>query len=319
MSLRPEQVEAFFKAVNERTPPAPLSRPLTMEQVQYVDDQLPKAFEAIGMHTVSDAAFKAALASDKHLYSLRERALYVQPAELLSRKLFRFRGRMPTLHTALVRLLTDAAGAGQRKLRFWNPCCGAGADTYSLAAMSRLALNATGTNSSIEVIGSDLLPAALRYAETGRYEFRRSEWRDYIEKHKQLFGDESITEDAQLPISTKHLPPGVELFFSTTRLEEAGYVIAPGETLRQMTRFRPVNLLRFPEVGQLGTFDAVMTFSPAIVSDTPAARPLRNAVAFAVRAGGYLVLPETPTAPPDLLAGDHGFQMVEPGLFYRTR
>jgi len=319
MSLRPEQVEAFFRAVNERTPPAPLSRPLTFEQMQYVEEQLPKAFEAIGMHTVSDAALKAALASDKHLYSLRERALFVQPADLPSRRFFRFRGRMPALHTALVRLLTDAAGAGQRRLRFWNPLCGAGADTYSLAAMARLALNATGAHSTIEVIGSDLLPAALRSAGAGHFEFRRAEWRDYVDTHKRLFGEESITEEAQLPISTKHLPPGVEMFFTTTRLDEGGYAIAPGELLRPMARFRLVNLLRFSEVGQLGAFEAVMTFSPAVVSDTPAARQLRNAIAFAVRRGGYLVLPETPSAPHDLLGGEHGFEMLEPGLFYRVR
>ena len=56
----------------KQTPPAPLAHPATPEQRQYVAEQLPRAFEAIGIHTVSDQAFKAALTSLGHLHTLRE-------------------------------------------------------------------------------------------------------------------------------------------------------------------------------------------------------------------------------------------------------
>jgi len=320
MPLRPDQVEAFLKVVNDRAPPAPLSHPLTADQTRYVVEQLPLAFEAIGMKTVTDAALKASLASDTYLYTLRERALYVQPPDLISRKFFRFRSRMPVIHTTLVRLFTDAAGVSQHKVRIWNPFCGAGADSYSLATMARLAQNTTGPNvGGIEVIGTDVLPGTLKYAENGVYEFRRAEWRAYTEKVAALFGDASLSDEADLPLSTRHLPAGTEVFFTVARLPESGYTITPGAAIRQITRFRFVNLLRLPELGQLGTFDAVITFSPAALGDSPYARQVRAALVYALRPGGYLILRESPEPMPDLASPGRGLEQIEPGVFCRQR
>jgi|GEM_PF-2926928 len=319
MALRPDQVETILKAINERTMPAPLSRPITPAQIAYVEQQLPAAFEAIGIRTVTDAAMKATLASDTHLYTLRERALYVQPAELLSRRFFRFRDRMPALHTTLVRLFTDAAGVGQHKIRLWNPFCGCGADTYSLAALARLAKGATGAQGgTIEVIGTDVLPGCLQYAERGVYEFRRSEWQAHVAKLTELFGPEAAGEDAFLPISTRHLPAGVEPLFAVNRLPDMSYAISPNAELRKMTKFRAVNPLRIAELGQLGSFEAVASFHRSVVSDMPYGRQYRTALAYAVRPGGYLILPATPEPPPDITAAG-GFEMREPGLFCRVR
>jgi chemotaxis methyl-accepting protein methylase len=320
MSLRPDQIETFLKAINERTPPAPMARPVTGAQTKCVVDQLPLAFEGIGVRTVTDAALKAALSSDTYLYSLRERALYVQPTELLSRRFFRFRGRMPALHTTLVRLFTDAAGLSQHKVRIWNPFCGAGADSYSIAAMARLAQNATGAHvGGIEVIGTDVLPNTLKYADNGVYEFRRAEWRAHTEKLAELFGPESLTDEAELPLSTKHLPPGVEVFFTVARLAEGGYTITPGDALRQITKFRFVNLLRLPELGQLGAFDMVVTFTPTAIEDTPYAKQVRTALAYAIRPGGYLILRESSEPLLDLVGPTRGFETIDPGVFCRQR
>ena len=301
MSLRPDQIEAFFKAVNERTPPAPLSRPISGDQTRYVMEQLPSAFESIGMKTVSDQALRAALISDTYLYTLRERA------------------RMPVLHTTLVRLFTDAAGVGQHKLRLWNPFCGAGAESYSLAAMARLAYNATGAHiSGIEVIGTDVLPGAIKYAEAAVYEYRRAEWREYVEKLTALCGPEAVGDEPELPISTKHLPPGVDPFFTVVRTE-GGYAITPGPTLTQITKFRFVNPLRLSELGQLGSFDAVLCLSPTPIGDTPQAKQFRTALAYAVRPGGYLILRETTEPMFDLTGPGKDFELLEPGLFWRQR
>lgn len=320
MSLRPDQIEAFFKAINDRTPPAPMARPVNAEQTKYVLEQLPLAFEAIGVRTVTDAALKAALNSETYLYALRERALYVQPAEMFSRRFFRFRNRMPVLHTTLVRLFTDAAGMSQHKMRIWNPFCGAGADSYSLATMARLAQNATGAHvGGIEVIGTDVVPNTLKYAEAGVFEFRRPEWHAHTEKYTALFGAESLSDEAELPLSTKHLPPGTETFFSIARLAESGYSISPGPLIRQITRFRFVNPLRLPELGQLGAFDAVVTFSPTATSDTPYAKQIRAALAYAIRPGGYLILRANTEPMPDMAGPNRGFEMLEPGLFCRQR
>lgn len=320
MPLRADQIETFLKTVNERTPPAPMGRPVTGAQTKYVCEQLPLAFESIGVRTVTDAALKAALASDTYLYALRERALYVQPAELVSRRFFRFRSRMPVLHTTLVRLLTDAAGLSQHKVRLWNPFCGAGGDTYSLAAMACLAQNSTGARTgSLEIIGTGVLPGALKYAENGVYEFRRAEWRAHTEKLAELFGPESLTDEDELPLSMKHLPPGTEVFFSVTRLAEGGYSITPGPVLRQITRFRFVNPLRLPELGQLGAFDAVVTLSTAPIGDTSYAKQVRAALAYAIRPGGYLILRASSEPVLDLAGPGRGFEMIEPGLFCRQR
>jgi chemotaxis methyl-accepting protein methylase len=320
MPLRPDQIETFLKTVRERTLPPPLARPLAARQVEYVDQRLDAAFESIGMKTVSDQALQTALRSDTYLYTLRERALYVQPAELLSRKFFRFRARMPTIHTMLVRLFTDAAGLGQRKIRIWNPGCGFGADTYSLTAMACLARNATGASATaIEVIGTDLLPDALKYAETARYEFMRSEWKTHREQLVDTFGEDATNDDDRLPVSSQHLPAGVEPFFDVHRLPENGYTITPAESLRQATRFRLVNVLRMDEIGQLGGFDVVVCFARQIEGDTDTPRRYRDAIAYGVRAGGFLLLPESITTPPDVSGAGAGLEMVEPGLFCRLR
>ncbi len=319
MSLRPDQIEAFFKAVRERTPPAPFSYTVSGDQTKYVMELLPVAFESIGMKTVSDQALRAALISDTYLYTLRERVLYVQPADMLSRKFFRFRGRMPVLHSTFVRLFTDAAGTGQHKIRIWNPFCGAGADTYSLAAMARLAQNATGANvAGIEVIGTDVLPGALKYAEAGIYEYRRAEWREHLDRLTALCGPESVTDEDSLPISTKHLPAGTEAFFNVTRTE-GGYTIVPGNMLKQITRFRFVNLLKLTELGQLGSFDAVISFAAAPIGDTPQARQVRTALAYAVRPGGHLILRESADPMLDLNGPGKGFEKIDNGLYCRQR
>lgn len=328
MPLKLEQIDAFFKAVNDRTPPAPLARPSTPAQRAYVDAQLAAAFESIGIHTVSEPALKAALASDSHLYTLRERALYVPPADLFSRRFFRFRGRLPLLHATLVRLFTDAAGSGEHKIRIWNPFCGFGGDTYSLAALARLAQTTTGAAvRTIEVIGSDILPSALQYASTGRYEFRRSEWQEHRARLIELFGEESVADVEDLPISTRHLPPGVETFFSTARLPDGGYAITPDESLRRITAFRTVNLFRIAEIGQLGGFDLVVTCSRAAVADSPAVEKYRAAMTCAIRPGGYLILPDAPAPPPPPptlspvkpKASPSNLELVEPGLYCRVR
>jgi chemotaxis methyl-accepting protein methylase len=321
MPLKPEQVDLFLKTVNERTPPAPLSKAV-FEQRRFVEEQLPAAFESIGIVTVSDPALKAALNSDSYLHTLRERALYVQPADLFSRKFFRFRGRLPMLHALMVRLFTDAAGLGERKIRIWNPFCGWGADTYSIAALARLAQTTTGTSiRTIEVIGSDLLPAALKAAGEGRYTFNPAEWQAYRTKLVEMFGEQSVTDDDKLPISTRHLPPGVETMFSVSRLPEGGYTITVDDALRKITTFRPVNLFRIAEIGQLGGFDMVVTLHPCVVADDPAAEKYRAALACAVRTGGYVIAPEMPPTP---LGGKPklphpSLDVVEPGLYCRVR
>ncbi len=164
-----------------------------------------------------------------------------------------------------------------------------------------------------------MLPGALKYGEAGTYEFRRAEWRAYVEKVTALFGPESAGEDAELPLSTKHLPPGVEMFFSVTRIADGGYTITPDPALRQMVRFRFVNPLRLPELGQLGAFDAVFSFSTVPMGDTPQARQVRTALAYAVRPGGYLVLRENAEPVPDLVGPGRGFEQIEPGVFCRQR
>lgn len=320
MPLRPEQIETFLKAVNERTPPAPLARPLTPAQRQYADEQLPLAFESIGIQTVSDQALKAVLGSESYLYAIRERALYVQPAELFSRRFFRFRGRMPVLYAMLVRLFTDAAGEGEHKIRIWNPFCGCGADTYSLAAMARLAQTTTGLGiRTIEIIGTDVLPTALKYAGEARYEYHRPDWIAHRRKCVDLFGEECLTEDMELPISTEHLPQGVETFFNVSRLPENGYVITPSEAVRKITSFRFVNPLRIADVGQLGGFNVVISFSGAVIGETPVAEKYRAAMACAVRPGGYLILPEAPPAQLKFTPPSGGLEMRESGLYCRVR
>lgn len=323
MTIRTDQIETLLAAIHERTPPAPLSRPMTPAQDAYIRERLPAAFESIGIHTITDPALRAVLASNSHLYAIRERALHVQPAGLFSRRFFRFRDRMPALHATLVRLLTDAAGIGQHKVRLWNPACGAGADTWSLAAMVRLAQAATGTHdTAIEILGSDVLPDAIRYAEAGVYEFRRGEWRRHRESLVALFGDGAVPDDADLPISTRHLPAGADSYFSVSRLDDGGYTITPRPSLREIVRFRFVNPLRMPELGQIGTFDAVATFEPALLDDTPTARQHRAALAVAVRRGGYLIVRVPPgevNPPSDWTGPGRDFELIEPGLFCRRQ
>jgi hypothetical protein len=72
-------------------------------------------------------------------------------------------------------------------------------------------------------------------------------------------------------------------------------------------------------LGQLGAFDAAITFSHAPLGDTALAKQYRASLAYAVRPGGYLILRESPEPMHDLTGPGRDFEMLEPGLFCRLR
>ncbi len=143
-------------------------------------------------------------------------------------------------------------------LRVWNPGCATGEEPYTLAMLAAEALGADAAGTSI--LATDVVPAALRNADVGRY------------------GERSM-RTVPMHLRNRYFRP-----LPTGRYEV-------GTDARRPVRFARHNLVTdpIPPPGA-GNFDAIVCRSVLIYFDADAARRTVTALRRALRPGGRLVL-----------------------------
>lgn len=155
-------------------------------------------------------------------------------------------------------LLTQAMEAGDSAIRVWSAGCATGEEVYTLAIR---ACDAFDPNPApVDILGTDISPAALAAARVGRYRPRAVRTLGVASRHRHLrFGDDGIYR------VSRHL--------------------------RHLVRFRRHNLIRepVPPPGE-SPFDLIVCRNVLIYFEPDVAARLIGDLERAMRQGGMLIL-----------------------------
>jgi chemotaxis protein methyltransferase CheR len=200
-------------------------------------------------------------------------------------------------------LITEAAAAKSRVLRFWSLGCATGEEAYSIAALALDAMIATGNAIKtqigtellppwrIEVVGSDISRTVLKQARAGVYDT----------------GPLSSFR-AESSVLLHHFPPvpNISLRGSAARAASAD--------LKAAVRFEHFNIMNNPI--PTPTFDAVFCRNVLIYFSARARWQAQEKIIRAVRNGGYLLL-----GPTDTLIDAEAFETLwaSDAVVYRRR
>ena len=173
-----------------------------------------------------------------------------------------FRDRQPfeDLRTTILPRLLEAR-ADRRRLRIWSAAASTGQEAYSVAMILR-EMGAALDGWTVEILGTDISPAAIERARAGSYS--------------------SFEVQRGLPVRCllAHFSP-----------DGLAWTISP--ELREAVQFRVLNLLDF--FGHLGRFDLILCRNLAIYLDGPTKTSLFERLADALLPGGLLCLGGTET------------------------
>ncbi|MFB6081559.1 MAG: protein-glutamate O-methyltransferase CheR [Halanaeroarchaeum sp.] len=165
-----------------------------------------------------------------------------------------------------------------RAMNVWSAACADGREPYSLAM---LALDAGISPRSIDILATDIDENALDRARQGVYTSTRT-----TDLGEQL----SFLDDPD------------------DYVESDGNTISMREAVRDLVTFARHDLITGdPKEG----FDLVLCRNVCIYLDTEYKRPILETVSRSLREGGYLVLGQTETLPPDI---KDGFEAADPRL-----
>lgn len=179
--------------------------------------------------------------------------------------------------TALRSVLEELA-AETRTVDIWSAACADGREPYSLAM---LALDAGLSSSSVDILATDIDENALERARQGVYTSTRTT--DLDEQLSFLDSPAEYVETEADTISIKQKPS-------------------------QLVTFDRHDLITGdPKDG----FDLVLCRNVCIYLDSEYKRPILETVSQSLREGGYLVLGQTETLPPDI---KERFEAADPRL-----
>ena len=168
---------------------------------------------------------------------------------------FRDRAPFESLRTEILPRLI-ASRADTRRLRIWSAAASTGQEAYSIAIiLNEMRCDLDGW--SVEILGTDISPAAVERARAGTY-------------------------------STFEVQRGLPVRYLLDHFSPAGteWTIAP--ELRAMVQFRVLNLLE--DVGPLGHFDLILCRNLAIYLDPPTKTALFERLARMLVPDGALCL-----------------------------
>ncbi|MFB6109750.1 MAG: protein-glutamate O-methyltransferase CheR [Halodesulfurarchaeum sp.] len=174
-------------------------------------------------------------------------------------------------------VLSSLAGES-RTVDIWSAACADGREPYSLAM---LALDAGIPARSIDILATDIDENALERARQGVYQSTRT-----TDLAEQL----SFLEDP------------------SAYVDQEGDRIAIGDTVKDRITFERHDLITGdPKSG----FDLVLCRNVCIYLDSEYKHPILETVSESLRPGGYLVLGQTETLPPDI---KERFEAADPRL-----
>jgi chemotaxis protein methyltransferase CheR len=178
-----------------------------------------------------------------------------------------------------------AAARGDQPIRVWSAACSAGQEAYSLAMIvdeERSKLR----GAKVELFGSDLSERSLEKAQAGVY-------------------------------NQFEVQRGLPIRLLVRHFEQAGEMWALSARIRQMVRWRRINLLA--DLRALGLFDVIFCRNVISTFDEPVRRRVLEQLALALPADGRLVLglDETVMGVTEALqpvAGRRGLYAPNPGF-----
>ncbi|MEF8772684.1 CheR family methyltransferase [Halodesulfurarchaeum sp.] len=179
--------------------------------------------------------------------------------------------------TALKDVLREL-DAGSRSLDIWSAACADGREPYSLAM---LALDSGLSSRSVDILGTDIDENALDRARQGVYMSSR-------------------TTDLDEQLSFLDSPDQF--------VKSDGDQISIGQSASDLVSFKRHDLITGDAKDG---FDLVLCRNVCIYLDTEYKRPILETVSRSLRTGGYLVLGQTETLPPDI---KDRFEAVDPRL-----
>jgi len=170
---------------------------------------------------------------------------------------FFFRDKLPFDHFRdVIMPALLKARAGRKRIRLWCAACAAGQEPYSLAISLR-EMGARLAGWQVEILATDLSGEVLEKAKAGIYS--------------------QFEAQRGLPI---------QMLVKYFRQVGDRWQIAP--ELREMVRFRPINLLQ--DFTSLGPFDVVFCRNVLIYFDAPTKSATLARLGRAVAPDGYLLL-----------------------------
>lgn len=171
---------------------------------------------------------------------------------------FRDKGQMDLLRGRILPELIEHARLAGTKLRIWSAGCSTGEEPYSVAMLVN-DLHPTGKSPDVEILGTDISPAALARARDGVY----GSW------------------------SFRMVDPAIrDRYF---RGNDTEWTLDPA--VRAMVRFRAGNLTREVVAGEIvsDVFDLILCRNVFIYLDQSAITAAVGIFARSLRAGGYLM------------------------------
>ena len=187
-----------------------------------------------------------------------ETALMTEVVEAMTtNETFFFRDKRPFEHfrDAILPALL-AARASEKRLRIWCTAASTGQEPYSLA-MALREVRAALDGWRIDILATDLSGGVLERAKAGIY-------------------------------SQFEVQRGLPIALLVKYFTQAGEQWQIAQSLRDMVRFRPINLLN--DFSALGAFDLVFCRNVLIYFDQDSKTDVLNRIARQIPADGYLVL-----------------------------
>ena len=154
-------------------------------------------------------------------------------------------------------LPTLAAARGETPIRVWSAACATGQEAYSLAMIVDEERSKLPGAARIELFGSDLSERSLEKAQAGVY--------THFEVQR-----------------------GLPIRLLVRHFERAGDMWALSTRIRQMVRWRRINLLA--DLRALGLFDVIFCRNAVSAFDEPVRRRVLEQLALALPPDGRLVL-----------------------------
>ena len=249
---------------------------LTENKVNLVYSRLAKRLRAIGLRSFRDYC---ALVQGEH--GVDERQAMIAAMTTNVTRFFRESHHFDYLKThVLPGLLEDVRNGG--KLRLWSAGCSSGEEPYSIA-LTLLDLAPDVAELDVRVLATDIDPDMLRRGNTGIY---------------------PVSQMGDIPLEMRRRwfrpLPG-----------SSGSDLEAGEDLRELVRFRELNMLR--EWPMKGSFDIIFCRNVMIYFDDETQNTVWGRFARILRPGGTLCIGHSER----ISVGNHPFELVGQTIYRR--
>jgi chemotaxis protein methyltransferase CheR len=249
---------------------------LTESKVNLVYSRLAKRLRAIGLRTFRE--YCALIQGEK---GLDERQAMIAAMTTNVTRFFRENHHFDFLRTRVLPPLLDGARRGG-KVRVWSAGCSSGEEAYSIA-LTILELDPGAADRDVRILASDIDPEMLRRGTAGAYPARQ-------------MGD---------------IPQELRRKWFRPVAGSGGEDLEVGEEMRELVRFRELNLLR--EWPMRGKFDIIFCRNVMIYFDDDTQNTTWDRFANILHPGGTLCIGHSER----IALGSHPYDLVGQTIYCR--